>query len=219
MLWSRKTLRTVPLLAAAGLSGSCSYFGSSDIESIYLATKQAWAGGNKVTLQEAAAVSYASVGMRLSDRSQIMLLLASDQNGELLWTSAERMAIKTRDGRIVGTAGFKYNLGGYTSLNRTAADRTTEVIRWQGDFPDLGLFGIPIECRDRFVGDETIVILGKDIQTRRMEEDCESQSSLLDWSFTNIYWLDPASHLAWRSVQHVNPKLDPIEIEVLRPPA
>ncbi|MDE2184890.1 MAG: YjbF family lipoprotein [Alphaproteobacteria bacterium] len=79
------------------------------------------------------------------------------------------------------------------------------------------LFSVLITCEDRDAGPETISILGKDIHTRRIDESCRSDDSL-DWSFRNVFWVDPETGLVWRSIQHVNPKLDAVEIDVLRPP-
>ena len=65
-------------------------------------------------------------------------------------------------------------------------------------------------------GLETIVILGRGITTQKVDEICRSDA--LGWSFTDSYWIDPQSALVWRSIQHVGPKGEKIEIETLRPP-
>jgi hypothetical protein len=148
-----------------------------------------------------------------------MIVLAGDTGGQSLWTSAAKVAITTKDGRIVRTAGFAYNLGGYESRGDASRKFGTRVVRWQADFPDLNLYSVPIVCQDREAGDETIVILGKDIHTRRIDESCASQVSELNWSFKNTYWVDSESGLVWRSIQHIHPRLDAIEAEILRPPA
>jgi hypothetical protein len=204
-------LATVPLAACSSVDGS-------DFGSLYDAVRTGWSGSKSVTLEEAAAAPYASIGVRIGDSSEAMLVLASDMGESQLWTSSTRVAITTRNGRIVRTAGLTHNLGGWTSL---AGGRQNDhsILRWQADLPDLGHYSVLITCRETDAGPETITILGKDLRTRRIEEACQADDRVLDWSFRNVFWTDPNSAFMWRSIQHVNPKLDPIEIEVLRPPA
>jgi hypothetical protein len=158
------------------------------------------------------------MGIRLGGGPETMLILAGDTGGPRLWTSAVGIAIATRDGRIVRTAGFAHNLGGFAPGRDSLGEGGVRSLSLQADFPDLKLYSVSVVCRDRPAGDETIVILGKDIRTRRIDESCSTEGSGLDWSFKNTYWLDPSSGLVWRSIQHVHPRLDAIETETLRPP-
>ena len=185
---------------------------------VYEFAKNAWRGGGPgVTLEQAAAVPYASLGVRLGGGPEAMIILAGEMGEERLWTSAAKIALTTRSGRIVRTAGLPHDLGGYESMG-DLDEYGARTVRWRGDFPDLKLYSVSIVCQDRQAGDETIVVLGRDIHTRRIDESCSSESRQLDWSFENTYWIDPANSLVWRSIQHVHPQLDAIEIEVLRPP-
>ncbi len=219
MILSPHRLRRVaPLLVAVLVLDGCSALGGSDAASLFALAKNLW-NGKAVTLEEAAAVPYASMGIRVGDSPEAMIILAGDSGGQRLWTSSAGVAISTSsDGRIVRTAGFAQNLGGYERQDDTLGKDGVRTIRWQADFPDLNLYSVPITCQDRPAGDETIVILGKDIHTRRIDESCVSQSDSLNWSFTNTYWLDPSSGLVWRSIQHIHPGFDAIEAEILRPP-
>jgi len=216
-----KVCRAAPILGAFLLLGGCdATLGGGDAASIGAMIKNMWSGSaNKVALEEAAAVPYASMGVRLGDGPETMLILAGDTGGQRLWTSAVGIAITTSDdGRIVRTAGFAHNLEGYARGRDSLGEGGVRSLRWQADFPDLKLYSVSIACRDRPAGDETIIILGKDIHTRRIDESCSTEGSGLDWSFKNRYWLDPSSGLVWRSIQHVHPRLDAIETETLRPP-
>ena len=217
MSLNRRLIEAAFALAATCLTAGCIDIAQGDVGQIYDAAKGLWNSGEAVSLEEAASVPYASIGVRLGGSSEIMLLLATDSGGRQLWTSSARIAITTDKGRIVRTAGFGYDLGGYEP-RQTITERGEKIIQWQGDFPDLGLYSVPIACRQRPWGDETIVILGKDIHASRVEESCVAEGGQLDWSFKNTFWLDPASGLVWRSIQHVHPHLDAIKIEILRPP-
>ncbi len=144
--------------------------------------------------------------------------MQSDSGKERLWTSAAHVTLATRNGRIVRTAGLEHNLSGYQTVRDTDNGNGMRTILWFADFADLGLYSVPILCRDRNAGPETITILGKTIHTRRVNESCASQNSRLDWTFHNTYWRDPESGLTWRSIQHVHPGTEAIETEILRPP-
>ena len=212
--------RAVPVLAATFALAGCSVIGQGDVKSFYELSKKIWNGDSQsITLEQAAAVPYASMGIRLGEGPQAMIVLAGDTSGQSLWTSAAKFAITTKDGRIVRTGGLDKNLGGLTPLSDGRDKDGVGTVRWQADFPDLGLYSVTIVCQDRSAGDETIIILGSDIRTRRIEESCVSQDRNLDWSFHNTYWLDPSNGLVWRSVQHVHPGLDAIQTEILRPPS
>ena len=130
-----------------------------------------------------------------------MLVQAGDLNGQALWTSAARIAITTnRQGRIIRSAGFPYNLEGFQIEADDTQTNSLGTVRWMADFSDLGRYAIPIACSRHSGGEETIVILGKNIRTRRVDETCRSTSSELDWSFSNTFWLDPTTGIAWRSI-------------------
>ncbi|MDE2163056.1 MAG: YjbF family lipoprotein [Alphaproteobacteria bacterium] len=219
ILSNRKHRRAAPALVAAFMLGSCTGLGGGDAASLFMLAKNGWSGnGRAVTLEQAAAIPYASMGIRVGDSPEVMIILAGDTSGQLLWTSNVGVAISTRDGRIVRTAGLAKNLGGYEPRGSWSGENGVQTVRWQADFPDLSLYSVSIRCQDHPAGDEMIVILGKDIHTRRIDEVCTSDGSRLDWAFDNTYWLDPSSGLVWRSIQHIHPDFDAIETEILRPP-
>jgi hypothetical protein len=177
-------------------------------------------GDRAVTREQAAAVPYATMGYRLNGGQEIMIVLATDTSGDLLWTSAAHIVLLTHDGRILRTVGLPHNISGVmpimgdhlpapgTALQ--AAFTSTRTV----DYPDNGTYSVPISCKMMTAGRETISILGQSIATVRADESCKSGS----WSFQDSYWLDPASGFVWRSLQHLTAKGDTIETEILRPP-
>jgi len=216
---SRSVLWPVLAATAAWSLCGCSISGGSDVMSVYQYTKTIFSPVPRVGLAEAAAAPYASVGVRVGDSPEIMLILASEDGQHDLWTSAARIAITTVNGRIVRTSGLGHDLGGYELRREGKKENGATPLLWNADFPELGLYSVPISCSERTSGEETIVILGRALHTLRTDESCAAHYEKLDWSFTNTFWRDPQSGLAWRSIQHVNPELDSIEIDILRPPA
>jgi hypothetical protein len=121
----------------------------------------------------------------------------------------------------VRTAGLPRNLDAVSfpagdpvlDVARGAAQR--QSIRYS-DFWDLNRYSVPLHCLTASRGTDQVVILGKSIAVTRVEETCESAT--MDWSFTDTFWVG-ASGLVWKSIQHYHPNYDPLELEILRPPA
>ena len=207
------------------LLAGCSSSGSGDFGQYFQVIKQSLNGSfgkSSISLQQAAAIPYASMGWRLNDGPQNIVVLATENGSELLWTSAAHAVILTEDGRIKRTVGLPHNLsasapggsGSWVSPAQALSGPYTQ--QSVADFSDAGLYGVPITCRGRAIGAQAIKILGKTLSTRRVQESCDSPS--LHWSFINSYWLDPQTGFTWRSRQHIHPKGDVIETEIFRPP-
>jgi hypothetical protein len=211
--------RILPAGLAALLLGACTSNSNSDWAPLMQMIKSQWTGDNALPLQQVAAVPYATLGMRIGDSSQVMLVLASDSGNELLWVAGHEIAISTRNGRIVKTAGLEYNL---TTLQSDAALQTPEdawtehSVRFTADLTDPARYSVSISCERSAPVPDTITILGKSISALRINEHCRAPD--ISWSFTNSYWVSQSHSLVWRSIQHVHPSLDAIEIDTLRPP-
>jgi len=209
------------VLASCGSASS----GNTNYSQFYKLMRQSVSasfGNVRVTREQAAAVPYASMGYALDGGNQIMLVLATDSGGEMLWTSAAHVVIVTRQGRIVRTVGLGHDLSGLTTRNSGTLPAPSAAIQAPftstrlEDFPELGLYGISVSCRAHLVGRQSIKVLGQAIATFRIDEAC--QSGKLEWSFTDSFWVDSDSGLVWRSRQHVHPKGGLVETEIFRPP-
>jgi hypothetical protein len=220
-------MKPIPLIAALLLLSGCDSTGTSDYTLYYQALRQSFAGGfggsPHVTKDQAAAIPYASIGYRLNDGPEQLLVLATDSGREQLWTSGAHVVIVTRDGRIVRTVGLAQDVSAVTPQKEQqifgpaeAREKNQLSVRLE-DFPGMPAYGVAVKCTAMPKGVETIVILGRGVTTRKVDEACRSDA--LDWSFTDSYWIDPQSALVWRSIQHPAPKDEKVELEVLRPPA
>jgi hypothetical protein len=217
-----KTLKHVALPALLLLLAGCSSGGQSAYSDYFTLVRQSVSNsihGARVTRAQAAAISYASLGYRIDDGDQNILVLATDSNGEQLWTAGNHVVLLMRQGRIMRTVGLGHDLAALTGNDLpplTAALKQSFTSTRMADYPDLGRYGVPLSCTAIAKGRQTIVILGQAIPTDRIDESCVSTA--LNWSFTNSYWLDPDSGLAWRTRQHVHPKGGTLETEIFRPP-
>jgi hypothetical protein len=219
---ARRGIAAAAVLLLTGCSSSDS--GNTNYAQFYQLAKQSLSasfGDVRVTRDQAASIPYASMGYRQDGGNQILLVLATDSGGELLWTGPSHAVIVTRDGRIVRTVGLGHDLAGLTMRNASApppgaaAQGPFSSARLE-DFPELGIFGALVSCRAHLVGRQKIDILGQAVTTNRVDEACQSQRP--EWSFMDSYWVDPDNGLVWRSRQHVHPKGGEIETEVFRPP-
>jgi hypothetical protein len=173
-----------------------------------------------VSREEAAAIPYSSIGYRIGNSGQRLLVLASQTGRTFLWTSSSRVVIVTEGGRITKTAGLPWNLastvliGGdpATDFNQPLSGTANRLL----DFPDLTRFGIAISSTFTSTEPETIPILGQPLETVRIVEDCVCDD--FGWHFQNSYWIDRDSKFIWRSEQHTHPKLDALKLEIFRPP-
>jgi hypothetical protein len=209
----------LPVLAGCSSSGTSSY---AQYYQVLRQSVTASMGSGRITKDQAAAIPYASMGYRVNDASEQLVVLATDANGEQLWTSSAHIVITTRGGRITRTVGLERDIAGLgpkigAQLPEIAAALKGDVTyaRVQ-DFPSLPAYAVTANCTLSQRGAQTIVILGRGIATARVDESCQSANPR--WSFTNSYWIDPQTGLCWRSRQHVGPQGDVVETEILRPP-
>jgi hypothetical protein len=172
--------------------------------------------------QEAAAVPYATIGYRLNGGRETLLILATDTNGERLWTASSHVVLLTRDGRLSRTVGLPDNIGSVMPSLSAAMVPPGQVLKSaftsirSADFPDEGRYSVSISCKTVSMGRAMIKILGKALDTVRADETCNS--SALEWSFRDSYWVDAQNGFVWRAFQHLTPKGETVETEVLRPP-
>lgn len=186
-----------------------------------LSTGFNFGGASGITLEQAAAIPYASIGFRVGSGGESIFVLASSNGRDQLWTSSERIAVTTRGGRIVSTAGLQWNLSGCQLLQSDPiADGTTraaplEPVSRLVDFKDAQRFSMRITGRFEELGSESIEILGTKIDTIVLTESCVCKD--LDWEFQNQFWLDRETNFVWRSRQVIHPNLPAITLSVFRP--
>jgi len=212
------------MAGCAGLAGCDAPFGLqySTIKNV-LAASVGLEDAPSITLEQASAVPYSSIGYRIGKSSEGMLILASQTGGELLWTSADRIAIMTRNGRIVKTGGLRWNLFATSfptpdPLSANSASATLGGATYRTvDFNDVSRFAVRVQGQLTPAGPQTISILGSELSTIALIEQCRADD--LDWEFQNLFWIDAESGFVWKTVQFIHPNEPPITIEVLRPPA
>jgi hypothetical protein len=204
------------LSCTAALAG-CSSDGGGDWLSMLQAARNTWETRDAaIGLNEAAAIPYATLGVRVDGGREQILVLATDTSGERMWTAGTAVAITMRHGRIIRTAGFGTDLTGYDGKEGDAHWLGAHTLTWTADFADLGRYSVPVTCTSQAAGPDPITILGKRFDTVRVDLSC--RADLLDWSFTNSYWVSAQTGRVWRTLEQFHPKGPVLETELLRPP-
>ena len=200
---------------ATSLAG-CSSDGS-DWPALFSAARSYLGSGDSVSREQAAAIPYATLGVRLDGSREQILILSTDVDGEQLWVSPRHLALVIRRGRIVKTVGLSADLSGYIApaVEPETWDKPHSY-EWNGDFADQHSYLASVHCAVGAGVIDPITILGATLQTVRVEEACES--AMLNWTFTNTFWVSTTTGLVWRSIQHTAPQGPTIETELLRPP-
>ena len=214
-------------LAVLGLLAGCSSSsnGTGTYKRYFQALRES-SGGlfSKPTLtrQQAAETPYASLGYRVDDGPQAMLVLATDSGGDEIWTASNHVVFQTRDGRLTRTVGLPHDRGALAPRSTEALLPPAAALKGpfsstrMVDMPNSGIYSAMISCTTAAGRAEATRILGKAISTVRVNETCQAPD--LGWQFTDSFWLDPESGMAWRSIQHLSPDGEMVEIEMLRPP-
>jgi hypothetical protein len=173
----------------------------------------------KIPRERAAAIPYATMGMELGSSAQALLILGTIAQNELDWFAGENLFVRTRNGRVIRTAGLPYDLGGLRDLSadlaRRGAGSNSAIQQYSLDFPDLGIFGATAQCSQKDMGDDNVEIFGSRIPTRHIVEHCSVEA--MRWNFDNEFWKDRTSGYVWRSSQHIHPDSPALILQVLRP--
>lgn len=214
-------LSMVLLLLLSILSG-CSERTSMAMEMINVAM------GNdesaNVSRADIEALPYASLYGRIGRAPRAFVILARQQDNRDHWITANYTAIVTEHGRLVETARLPVNLretrflqpDPLAFMNLRQPPPRKRYARSIDVGPDLA-YDLLLQCTWTNAGDEVLSIESQSIATRRWDEQCEAQGR--DWTFQNSFWVAMDTGVVWQSVQHFSPAHDPLEVQILKPPA
>lgn len=213
--------RAVRIAASLLLAGALAGCGSdSDFEQLsgvlWQSVSTVTGEGPPVQRVQAAAVPFASLGLRYGSNAEAMLVLATKTGDESEWLAGTQVSVITRDGRIVRTVGLPHNITGVVGpIPDTGPDAAPDSHHYLYDFGDRHIYGALVQCTQRDMGAENIEIIGGSHATRHIVETCHAPQ--LDWDFQNDFWRDAATGYVWKSIQAIHPQDEPITLESLRP--
>jgi hypothetical protein len=173
-------------------------------------------GDDAISRERVVSIPYATLGVRLGGSMEGLFVLTGVSGDDLQWLGGQ-ISLSTRDGRVTRTVGLPHNLDGFQGPfpDRPKPDSGNSTYHYVYDLIDRNAYGVVVRCSQSDAGPETITIIGLKHSTRHIVERCEAQQ--IKWSFQNDFWVDAATGAVWKSVQYVNPDLDSLTIQTLRP--
>ncbi len=150
----------------------------------------------------------------------LVVLRRVDQK-ELSWFSANRIVFVTREGRVVRTAGLAANLKHTQLIDEDNLGLIHDELHPTGSMRrvvDLGppdRYGLLITSSLESLGPSSIEISELQFDTLHFRETNWARD--LDWTFENLFWVDPGSGIVWKSTQYIHPDIPPLELELLKP--
>jgi len=213
-------------LLASGVAGCASESNSVyDLFSSTVTKKSASSGAYPLSDDQIRGIPYATMGLRIGDLAPAVVVLATADGGELQWVSADHVSFYTSGGRLVRTRGLDRDLAATRLLS--TSDPLADFAR-TGTVPPRGTYyevdlkhadekAIAVESRFDLVGEETLMILGRERLTRRIDEVASMPA--WRWKTRNSYWVDAQGGRVWRAVQQYCPEMPAIHMELLKPPA
>ncbi len=213
-------------LLASGAAGC-----ASDSNSVYnlfsstVSSRSSSSGDYPLSAEQIRGIPYATLGLRVGDLAPAVVVLATIEGGDLQWVSADHVSFFTSGGRLVRTRGLDRDLAATRWL--AGGDPLADFAR-TGTVPPRGTYyeidlkhadekAVVVESRFDLVGEETLVILGHERLTRRIDEVASMPA--WRWKARNSYWVDAQGSRVWRAVQQYCPEMPAIRMELLKPPA
>jgi Group 4 capsule polysaccharide lipoprotein gfcB, YjbF len=203
------------------LAGLCSGCGNTPLATLPKIVRAAVSGGSKLPLTRAQIekIPYASIALQIDDANQGLMILRRYDGADLVWATGGQVLVTSR-GRIVQTYGFTQDLSatmpyGADPVADFASYRPGYLFKRAVDIEPGHHDGVLVTSEFTRLGPTTIDILGFRHETILWRE--RGWASLLEWKFTNSYWVDARSGYIWKSLQQPVPDLPPFEVAILRP--
>jgi hypothetical protein len=170
---------------------------------------------------DVARIPFASLGVRVGDAPEILVVLAASEPDGLHWRPADGSLLVTQHGRVTRFSGritdvrtAPDNGNDPVAAGRIGTSETEDCIRFL-DFPKVRRYGVVIQSVLRRIGEQPVSLLQGEASAVKFSEI--GGSDTLGWQFENEFYLSPQTGRILRSRQSVTPETGPFELRVLRP--
>ena len=165
---------------------------------------------------------YASIAAKIGKGPRSLLILWRRERDDLHWISADAAVVVTRRGRVVKTAGLPENIRetipvGPDPFSEGLHNLQAGTTFFRSVDLDPGMTGMRIDSNYEVRGARSVRITEIDFETILIVE--RNVARTVNWSFENLFWIDPFDGFIWKSRQHIARAFPPVEIEVLKPAA
>jgi hypothetical protein len=206
------------VLALSMLLASCSSTYEAYWRSLQLALKETpdLSLSNQQISESPADLIY----FRMGERPQFILALAFIENGDYKWISEDRLMFVEKEGRIIKTLGFNYDLMQLSNIDTDPIQggiETTESSNWKPyvDIEDL-TYGHTIDFTISSKSPTRLKLLETEFDTILIEEvahfDKKGLNSMGVESWVNQYWFETKSGKLLKTRQKLSPFTDTFEV-------
>lgn len=212
-----KALIAIPLFSI--LLAGC----SQNMEQVGKTFKLAFLGQDDthVTAKQVANTPYSSAYLKVGKAPQAFVVLAFAEQNQLKWIGADKNIVATQHGRLVKTQGFGEDITYVDNLQEDPLTlgllKTSTPMTWQSRVEWAQVFRGGYDTRSVFQarGKEIVKILDTSRELLRFDE--QVTVPVLNESYTNSYWLDPANGSVVQSQQYMGPDMALVTFTVLKP--
>ena len=155
-------------------------------------------------------VKFASMQMRLGNNPNTLIVLEEDNQGILKWTSSNDIKIYTNKGIITRFMGLENELS-FLEIDKNHPILTGNFNKEKEvsltsfyTFKNPDLFRLPVKTNFYFSKSVDMIIFGKSYTTDIYME--EALDNLIDWKFTNFFWIHQGTKKVIKSTQSITPK-------------
>jgi|TARA_A100001015_G_scaffold218369_1_gene245454 hypothetical protein len=165
-------------------------------------------------------IPYASMQLRVGTTPYTLIILEEEKDNVLKWTSSNLIKIYTLNGKIIRFTGFQNELTEleldpkHPLLNKNYKVFENEIYTSFYTFRNPNLFRLPVKTKFKILEEETLSILDEDIETFILEE--KSEKNLINWEFTNLYWISIKDNEVVKSRQVFTPKNPEVDYTILK---
>jgi len=175
----------------------------------------------QLTAEQVHEIPYASIYAKVNGESQILLVLAYAENGNLKWVTRDKAMLITRNGRLVKTLGLPDNLLDVTEQDSDPlihAQRIVDGTQWtriQSWTEGKQLRTATLSSRFSLAGVETVTVLNVPHVYRVLDEDISVAQ--LNIHYHNRFWIEPDTGAVRKTEQYIGPGYFPIETTTVTP--
>lgn len=196
---------------------------SQSIKSVGETAKLAIFGQPDVELpvQKIEQLPYASAYLKVGKAPQAFVVLATSEQGQQKWVTADKNMVVTQNGRVVKTIGFNEDIVYVSNVSRDPLFlgllKSDTPKKWHYKTVWSQVFKGGYEQFSEFEskGYETVTVLEKSRQLHRFDEKVTVPA--LNKTYTNNYWLNPENGMVIKANQHMGPDLALIQFTILKP--
>tara|TARA_X000001036_G_scaffold355905_1_gene337811 strand:- start:417 stop:1034 length:618 start_codon:yes stop_codon:yes gene_type:complete len=183
---------------------------NSEYQLLYDLTKSNLLGVDDIIIDQdfLQARNYSFIKVSIGKSEVFVMSLLSVNDEEFEWLGRNGLRLKTKYGRVIETYGLDHN---YEALDKSRFVDYTNVtdmsILVKLDSPDA-IFNLNMSYERSSVE----AVLDNQNTAYKLQEKFKSSSSFR-WSGINEYWYDANSYEPLKTIHHIHPYVEPLEIE------